>query len=220
MLTWFQETGEVYQGQFGEFTITTEDRRGVVLYRAALTIAAIAFGLGAVLTLQDNHGTNFDTLLFGLFVLFCAGLGVSLWTIHIYLKPLHLFLQICWAIGSLSALGLSVGSVQPLTAALYTPYSLGLVGVGFVFVALTGLFVKEAFCFNRWQAKLLILVVPSLLLGHWLGLLPVVSEKTLLGIWASIFLWFVLDKDFQSIPPDVGDKTVFDYLKQSKQLPS
>jgi uncharacterized integral membrane protein len=85
---------------------------------------------------------------------------------------------------------------------------------------LTGLFVKEAFCFNRWQAKLLILVVPSLLLGHWLGLLPVVSEKTLLGIWASIFLWFVLDKDFQSIPPDVGDKTVFDYLKQSKQLPS
>jgi uncharacterized integral membrane protein len=214
MTTWLQETGEVYQGQFGQFTVTTQDRRGVIIYRAALTVAAIALALASILTLQGSRFPGFDTAISILFTVFCAGLGISLWTIHIYLKPLHQFLQLCWAIGCISAAGIAFSSSQSLPLAIYAPYSLGLVGVGFVFVALTGLFVKEAFCFNRWQAKILILCIPALLIGHWLSFLPLKAEEILLGSVAFFFVWFALDKDWQAIPPDVGDKTVFEYLKR------
>ena len=32
---------EVYQGQFGEFTMTSGDRLGVIIYRSGLMVAAI-----------------------------------------------------------------------------------------------------------------------------------------------------------------------------------
>lgn len=217
MLTaWLQETGEVYQGQFGEFTVTSQDRLSVVLYRAGLTTAAIAFGLGTVLALGWSAQPSLPIALDLLFALFCAALGLCLWTIHIYLKPLHIALQLCWGLGCATALTVFILQPQALVTTLYPPFALELMGVGFVFVALTGLFVKEAFCFNRPQAKALILLVPVLLLGHWLGALSMPIEKGLLGAWAILFLWFALDKDTQSIPPDIGDKTVFDYLHQTQ----
>ncbi len=217
MLTWLQETGEVYQGQFGEFTVTSKDRLDVVIYRAALTTAATTFALGAGLAIAGIQQSGIATVISILFAIFCAALGVSLWTIHIYLKPLHLALQLCWGIGCIAALTIAITATQPLPLAVYPPYSLALMGVGFVFVSLTGLFVKEAFCFNRLQAKLLVLMIPSLLMGHWLGFMPLMGEKILLGGCALIFLWFAIDKVFQQIPPDLGDKTVFDYLKKMKQ---
>jgi uncharacterized integral membrane protein len=218
MVTWLQETNDVYQGQFGEFTITSQDRLSVVLYRAGLTTAAIAFGLGTLLVLLGMNPSSLSPVLDGLFILFCAALGLSLWMIHIYLKPLHLALRLFWSLGCGAALFILMARPWSLIASLYPPFALELMGVGFVFVALTGLFVKEAFCFNRPQAKALILLVPVLLLGHWLGALSMPVEKGLLGAWAILFLWFALDKDIQSIPPDLGDKTVFEYLKQTKSM--
>jgi uncharacterized integral membrane protein len=212
MVTWLQETDDVYQGQFGEFTVTTQDRLSVVLYRAGLTTAAIAFALGTLLALGWTNQPGLTTVLDLLFALFGAALGLCLWTIHIYLKPLHLALQLCWGVGCAAALAILVTQPQALVTALYPPFAPELMGVGFVFIALTGLFVKEAFCFNRPQAKALILLVPVFLLGHWLGVLSIPTEKGLLSAWAILFLWFVIDKDMQPIPPDLGDKTVFEYL--------
>lgn len=217
MVTWLQETSEVYQGQFGEFTVTAQDRLGVVLYRAGLTTAAIALGLGTVLTLGWSSQPRLTVALDLLFALFCAALGLCLWTIHIYLKPLHIALQLSWGLGCAAALTVFILQPQALVTTLYPPFAIELMGVGFIFIALTGLFVKEAFCFNRPQAKALIVLVPVLLLGHWLGALSIPIEKGLLAAWAILFLWFALDKDTQSIPPDIGDKTVFDYLHQMHQ---
>jgi uncharacterized integral membrane protein len=216
MTTWLKETGEVCQGQFGEFTVTTSDRKSVVIYRAGLATAAATFGIGTLLVLGTNNPSSLAPALTLLFALFCSALGVSLWTIHIYLKPLHLALQVFWGIGCATALGIVLAQPQPLAIALYPPYALGLVGVGFVFVALTGLFVKEAFCFNRWQAKILTLTIPVLLMGHWVGWLPLLAEKALLAAWAFIFVWFAVDKVTQTIPPDIGDKTVFAYLQRAR----
>lgn len=215
MVAWLQETGEVYQGQFGEFTVTAQDRLSVVLYRAGLTTAAVAFSIGTILALVGNAQLSLAAI-DGLFALFCLALGLCLWTIHIYLKPLHIALQICWGFGCAAALAIFIFQPQSLVTQLYPPFAVELMGVGFVFVALTGLFIKEAFCFNRFQAKALILLVPSLLLGHWLGLLTTPVEQGLLSAWAIMFLWFALDKDTQPIPPDVGDKTVFNYLHQAR----
>lgn len=217
MLTWLQESGEVYQGQFGSFTVTSADRLGVVIYRGGLAVAAGSVLIGSILALGWGAQPGIPTALTALFALFCLGLGVSLWTIHIYLKALHLTLQVLWGCGCLAAVAIALTHSQSLPLVVFPPYAPALVGVGLVFVALTGLFVKEAFCFNRLQAKALILLVPSLLLGHWLGLLPPLGEKILLAGWALVFAWFALDKAFQQIPPDVGDKSVFAYLKQMKQ---
>ncbi len=205
----------VYTGQFGDYTITQGDRRGVVLYRTGLMVAALAFGLGTVLALGFNQNFTLVRSISLLYTLFWLGLGLSLATIHIYLVPLHRALQGVWLVGGLASLALSHGIDGPLAQTVVeTPAVLW--GLGFTFVALTGIFFKEAFCFDRVETKLLTPLVPLLLLGHLFGVLPLGAEQTLLAVWAILFLVFALRKAVQPIVPDIGDKSVFAYLKQQR----
>lgn len=207
------ETNEVYQGQFGEFTLTKADRLSVIVYRGALFISALCFAVGATAVLAGHTSPLFLQGLTVLFVGFCLFLGLSLATIHIYMVVLHRTLQYCWAFGCAAALWVSLQSSEPLAIAVYQRPML-LLGMGFVFVALTGIFFKEAFCFNRLETKFLTVIVPALLLGHLFHWLPVAVERGLLGSWAVLFIIFALRKLFQPIPQDIGDKTVFAYLKE------
>jgi len=194
-----------------EFTITGDDRREVLTYRTGLVTAAACFVLGAGLML--GQGDRVLPLITLLYSLFCLSLGVSLWTIHIYMKPLHRALQIFWAIGVVASLVVAHGSPDPFALTVYQQ-PLTILGVGFVFAALTGIFFKEAFCFNRFETKFLTLLVPALLLGHMAGWLPRSLEVGLLVTWAVLFAVFAVRKSIQPIPPDIGDKSVFVYLKQ------
>jgi uncharacterized integral membrane protein len=218
MVAWLQETGEIYQGQFGTFTVNRDDRLEVVLYRIGLMIAATAFLTGTAIATWDL--SEFTPLIWldGLFLLFCAALGGSLFTIHIYLKPLHQLLKLLWAIGTVSAIVIPLVTQRSLMDLLYPTYALPMVGVGCVFIALTGLFVKEAFCFNHLESKVLTAIVPVLLIGHWTGWMPESTQLGFLWGWAITFSCFALRKAFQPIPPDIGDKTVFAYLKQQQNL--
>ncbi|NES94313.1 MAG: DUF2301 domain-containing membrane protein [Desertifilum sp. SIO1I2] len=206
---------EVYQGQFGEFTITQSDRTGVIIYRAGLAIAALCFAIGAILVVWQGATPPVLTTLTVLYALFSVALGVSLWTIHIYLGVLHRLLQLFWAIGTLAAVGLALQYSQPLALTVYNQ-PIALFGIGFTFAALTGIYFKEAFCFNRLETKLLTPLVPILLLGHLIGFLTVEAEQFLLAMWAIFYFIFALRKLIQPIPPDIGDKSVFDYLKTQK----
>ncbi|MGK7882729.1 MAG: DUF2301 domain-containing membrane protein [Crocosphaera sp.] len=209
------ETLEVYQGQFGQYTITSEDLQGVKIYRLGLLLSAFSFALGSGLILGQGTTSLTLTLLTPLFTSFSLGLGISLITIHIYLIPLHRFLQVCWGIGTLTAIILSIFSQDPLALYVYQN-PLTLLGIGFIFVALTGIYFKEAFCFNRLETKLLTPLVPLLLLGHLFGVLSVGVEQALLGIWSGLFIIFALRKSIQPLIPDIGDKSVFTYLKQQR----
>ncbi|WP_392534814.1 DUF2301 domain-containing membrane protein [Nostoc sp. C117] len=209
-----QSTPEIYQGQFGEFTITQSDRIGVIIYRAGLMVAALSFAIGSALVLLNNNPTVI-TLLTPLYACFILALGVSLFTIHIYMALLHRMLQVCWAIGSIASVILALSSSEPLALTIYNQ-PVTLFGVGFVFVALTGIYFKEAVCFNRLETKVLTPIVPLLLLGHLVGVLPIKWESTLLGIWAMLFLVFALRKTVQAMPADIGDKSVFTYLKEQR----
>lgn len=202
----------VYQGQFGEFTITQGDRFGVIVYRSGLMVSSLSFAIGSALVLLDRPNIP---VLTPIFAGFCIALGVSLWTIHIYLAVLHRVLQVFWAIGSFAAVAIALTSNEPLAVTVYNQPS-ALFSVGFVFAALTGIYFKEAFCFNRFETKFLTPLVPILLLGHLLGILPVQGERVLLGIWAILFVVFAIRKAIQPIPPDIGDKSVFAYLKQQQ----
>lgn len=204
---------EVYQGQFGEFTITESDRQGVIIYRTGLMVAALSFALGTLLVLSFAGYAFVPVALNLLYICFSVGLAVSLLTIHIYLAPLHRALQAFWLIGTVAAIAIAFTHDEPLALAVYHQ-PITILGIGFIFAALTGIFFKEAFCFNRLETKLLTPLVPLLLLGHLFGILSVPLEQALLGLWAALFVVFALRKAVQPIPPDIGDKSVFAYLKQ------
>lgn len=205
----------VYQGQFGEFTITKGDRTGVIIYRTGLMVAALSFAIASGLVLWQGNNPTVLTAVTFLYACFYIALGVSLATIHIYLAPLHRLLQVFWAIGGVASIVLAWQNSTPLGLTVYNQ-PLAIFGVGFTFAALTGIYFKEAFCFNRFETKLLTPLVPILLLGHLFGVLPVSGEQVLLGLWGILFIVFALRKAFQAITPDIGDKSVFDYLKAQK----
>jgi uncharacterized integral membrane protein len=210
------EATTVYSGQFGDYTITAGDRRGVMLYRAGLMAAALSFGAGTAIALAAPHTPALVQAISPLYTLFWLGLGLSLATIHIYLVPLHRLLQGFWLVGGLASLGLAHGIDGPLAQTVVEqPWVLW--GIGFSFAALTGIFFKEAFCFDRLETKLLTPLVPLVLLGHLFGWLPTGWERGLLAAWAVLFLVFALRKAVQPMVPDIGDKSVFAYLKQQRQ---
>ena len=202
---------QTYQGQFGEYTITKSDRLEVIIYRGGLVVAAASFAIAC--NLWFFQGQAAIPAITPLFVLFTLGLGVSLWFIHIYLKALHRALQGFWLIGTIATVAIAFQSSEPLALYIYD-HPLTLLGTGFIFAALTGIYFKEAFCFNRLETKILTPVVPLLLLGHMLGIIPVAMEQVLLGIWSLGFSVFAIRKMTQEIDPDIGDKSVFAYLKQ------
>jgi uncharacterized integral membrane protein len=207
----------IYRGQFGSFTITDHDRTEVRLYRLGLTLAALGvMGAVGLVYLSPPLPILWPTI-DGLFALFCLGLGLSLWTIHIYLRPLHRVLQGFWGLGVMSAIVLRLGQPQPL-AQLAWEHPLSLLGLGLSFVALTGIFFKEAFCFNRWETKILTPLVPAILGGHFLGVLPGNWGLPALMVWAGFMGLFVVRKWLQPIADDIGDKSVFEYLKQQQSL--
>ncbi|WOB44735.1 DUF2301 domain-containing membrane protein [Thermoleptolyngbya oregonensis NK1-22] len=207
---------EVYQGQFGEFTITKGDRLGVVLYRAALMVAALCFAAGTGLVLGRGDDPTVLRWLSPLYTLFSLALGASLLLIHIYMKPLHRALQAFWLVGAIAAIAVAHLYPEPFVQSVYL-HPQTLLGVGFTFAALTGIFFKEAFCFNRLETKLLTPLVPLLLLGHLAGVLSPGIESKLLLVWAILMLIFAVRKCVQAIPPDIGDKSVFEYLRRESQ---
>jgi uncharacterized integral membrane protein len=208
---------DIYQGQFGTFTITASDRQSVIIYRSALMVAAVCFATATTMILRESPNIESDTLILvdWLCIGFSIALGIALATIHIYLAILHRALQLFLAIGTITAIILATQSHQPIAQIIYRQ-PLTILGIGFTFAALTGIFFKEAFCFDRFETKILTLIVPSLLLGHLTNLLPQTVETILLATWAGLFLIFAIRKAIQPIPPDIGDKSVFEHLKKQK----
>ena len=204
---------KVYQGQFGEFTINEDDRKEVIIYRTGLIVAALALAIAGNLILWQATNLLVLKAVTLLFFVFALGLAVSLLTIHIYLVPLHRTLQGFWLIGFVSALILAWQNNQPLALFVYN-HPLNILGIGFIFAALTGIYFKEAFCFNRLEAKVLTVLVPFVLVGHIFGLLSAPIEKIFLSNWIILFIIFAFRKIRQPIAADIGDKSVFTYLKQ------
>ena len=211
MIALLDREPQTYQGQFGEFTINKRDRTEVIIYRTGLVVAAASFAIASNLFFAQGEAAL--PAITPLFALFTMGLGVSLYFIHIYMKALHRVLEGFWLIGTIATVAIAMSSNEPLALYIYN-HPLTLFGTGFTFAALTGIFFKEAFCFNRMETKILTPIVPLLLLGHIAGIIPVEIEQALLGIWTIGFSVFAIRKMIQEIDPDIGDKSVFDYLKQ------
>jgi uncharacterized integral membrane protein len=204
---------EVYQGQFGEWSIDSADRQEVALYRGGLTVAAVALFLATVIGLllpinQGLTGRVEDVLALG----GAAGLGVSLWFIHIYVAPLKKFIQGLWAVGLGSALILAAKQDTPLVQQVVSnPVTVW--GVGPFFAAVTGVAFKEGMCYGKPEAGALFFVTPLLLLGHLTGWIPPNGQRALLVTFMALFSVFAARKYTQPVKDDLGDKSVFEFLK-------
>lgn len=205
---------EVYEGQFGTFTVDEHDRQSVILYRAGLVVAAGSFAVAVLCVFFA--GSMAPWVATGCYGVMWLALGLSFLKIHIYLRSLHRALQIFWAIGGVASLAIALRYPTPLALTAYEQ-PLTILGIGFTFASLTGIFFKEAFCFNRLETKFLAVLVPGLLLGHMAGVLSANTERGMLIAWAVLFGVFALRKVIQPIPPDIGDKSVFEYLEKQRQ---
>jgi uncharacterized integral membrane protein len=202
----------VFEGLYGPFTITADDRRDVLGYRLALLTAAIA-QLALLVQWQWLGSRSLWPWLLPM----AGGLGLALRWIHIYLRPLHRALQLFWLIGCVGflALGLSAGPGGMGEALLADRRWIWAVGP--FFAALAGIGFKEFFCFRRPEAIGVTLLLPLALLGQLSGLLSHEAAGWLLAVEAALLLVLCLRKFPMPAAADVGDKSVFAALDRERQ---
>jgi uncharacterized integral membrane protein len=205
-------TDPVFQGVYGPFAITADDRREVLGYRLALLTAAIA---QAALVAQW-HWLG-DRWLWPWLLPMAAGLGLALGWIHIYLRPLHRALQLLWLLGCLGFIGLAVAAGPAGMAQALARNGRWIWAVGPFFAALAGIGFKEFFCFRRPEAIGVTLLLPVALLGHLSGLVNPASAGWLVAIEAALLLLLCLRKFPMPAQADVGDKSVFAFLEEQRR---
>lgn len=200
-----------FQGLYGPFTITAQDRREVLAYRLALlTVALAQAGL-----LAQWHWWG-PAQLWPWLLPLCAGLGLALHWIHIYLRPLHRSLQLLWLLGSLGFVVLAVQAGPAGMAAAVAADRRWIWLIGPWFAALAGVGFKEFFCFRRPEAIGVTLLLPLALLGRLSGVINRQDTGWLLALEAALLLLLCLRKLPMPAAADVGDKSVFAYLDKQR----
>ena len=196
-----------FQGVYGSYTITASDRKDVQEYRIALLISGLALtaGLAQWWWLGGSWAWVWLIPLGG-------AMGLALQRIHIYLRPLHLMLQLFWLLGCLgwTTVMLINGPGQTLDHIASQP--LWILAIGPLFAALAGIGFKEFFCFQRVEAIGLTLLLPLALLGRLLQWIDAGICLGLLLMASSLLVILALRKFGNEAAADVGDKSVFAYL--------
>lgn len=204
-------------GRYGPWYFRQSDATDVLTYRVSLSAMAVSASTSLALALTAHSSPLLhDALYFATLAFF----GVALDKIHIYMKPMHNLLKALWLMGVLGSVALSV---SPLTGAEglvqgMLSHPALLLGTGWWFVALTGLFVKEAACFGRLEAIALIFLVPALTGGHFVGLLSRQAEVYGGVVFSAVFVFFAIRKLLQDALDDVGDMSVFEHLAKGGEL--
>jgi uncharacterized integral membrane protein len=208
-----------FEGQFGTWVVDEDDAAEVLVYRGSLVVAAFAVATGcgmALLPVLTGGAAPAAWSLDLAAAVFLGAFGVSLKTIHIYMKPMHDMLKALWlggVVGSIAVLAAS--ETHSLVLASYLD-PINLLGPGWAFVALTGLFFKEFACFQRLEASVLFGLVPLLTGGHFLHFLPLGVEQGFAAALAGSFVFFAIRKFDLPLKADIGDKTVFAYITEQE----
>lgn len=207
-------SNSVYQGVYGPWTIDPSDVREVILYRSGLVTAALSFVVASSTAFLPDNSLLSEKNVDLLYVLGSAGLGLSLYLIHIYVTEIKRTLQALWALGVVGSLVTYTAFAEPAGEGLveyvvHNPTAVWFVGP--VFAALTGLVFKEGLCYGKLEAAALAIIIPITLLGHLTGTLDDVVKLSLLGMWMALFIIFAGRKFTQPVKDDIGDKSVFTF---------
>ncbi len=204
-----------FDGVYGKYHITDEDQIEVKKYRISLLICGLSFSTGIIQWIVLGGSYAWIWLL-----PMIISLGFALKWIHIYISLLHKTLQVLWAIGSIGILILLLKvSSQELLYKISSNPKLTLL-IGPYFAAMTGLGFKEFFCFQRIEAIGVTLLLPISLGGHFLGILNNETVMILILLSSLLFLILALRKFGMDPASDIGDKSVFEYLKRQQSVES
>ena len=201
-----------FQGVYGPYVINDVDRREVKSYRFALLISGLSLLSGVL-----NWWLLGARWAWIWAIPFALGVGLALKWIHIYLKPLHQVLQLFWLLGCLGWIALIASKGMPASLPAIAEQPLWLLAIGPLFAALTGIGFKEFFCFQQPEAIGLTLLLPVALLGRLLGLMPATPCLALIGVSAVLLVMLACRKFGIDAAADVGDKSVFAYLKEAQK---
>jgi uncharacterized integral membrane protein len=203
-----------------DYKINAQDIREVRVYRGGIVVSALGFLLGTILVLLTQAWDQPSStvwirehrLLLGLAAgMVLAGTGISVMTIHLYIRQFHTLLKILFGIGLVSVMllfMLSIFTAEGFLSTLYQkPY--GTFGFGFILATLCGIAVKEAFCFGQIEAVLFALVTPVLVLGHIFGALSPSTAFALLCVDTLLLCIFAIRKEIMPVDLDIGDKSVY-----------
>ena len=91
---------EVFQGQFGAWTVDAEDEREVFLYRLGLSVAAVSWAATGLSLLSPASPAWFSA---AGYAVGSFAFGGSLALIHIYVTPAKRFLQGLFLVGLLGS---------------------------------------------------------------------------------------------------------------------
>ncbi|WP_320663348.1 DUF2301 domain-containing membrane protein [Prochlorococcus sp. MIT 1223] len=200
-----------FLGFYGPYTINAQDKNEVKLYRVSLLICGLGYFLG--ISQWILLGPSYAWLWL---IPMTLGLGSCLKWIHIYIKILHQLLQLSWIIGCIGILALlfNYGGNNLLSELSLNP--LLTIAIGPFFISLTGLGFKEFFCFRKPEAIGLTFLLPITLISH---IAHILSGRIIMGmlLTSSILLLLLAIRKLGSDPSvDIGDKSVFEYLKKQK----
>ena len=201
------------KGVYGDYIVTTIDKKEVLFYRLSILSCGLFFSLGLL-----EWFTNGSSQIWIYFAGLAISLGLSLKWIHIYLRPLHQVLIFFWIIGRI---GLGIVAYHfGLTKIIYglkeNPKWLFLVGP--LFVSLTGVGFKEFFCFRRIEAIGITIFIPIALIGHLTELSNENFTFVLLVISSLLLFLMGIRKFDLPAEADIGDKSVFDFLESQRKI--
>ena len=202
-----------YQGIYGPYKITIDDKREVNKYRVSVLITAISFTFGLIQWIVFGPTWAWVWL-----ISIAIGLGLSLNWIHIYISPLHQGLKLLWLIGSMGLIATLIinGPSQMLSKLVNEPN--WIFAIGPLFAALTGLGFKEFFCFRRAEAIGLTALIPIALVGH-LGTFLDRNLIMAMLVISSLLMTIMASRKFgMEAASDIGDKSVFEYLQKKSLL--
>ena len=207
------KSSDPIKGLYGDFIVTSEDKKEVLFYRFSILSCGLFFSLGLVQWF--SKGSSQVWICFAGLVI---SLGLGLKWIHIYLRPLHQALVLFWVIGciGLGIVAYHFGLTNVIDGLQENPKWVFLVGP--LFVSLTGVGFKEFFCFRRIEAIGITIFIPIAFIGH---LTELTNEKftfALLVLSALLLLILGIRKFDLPAEADVGDKSVFDFLESQRIL--
>tara|TARA_B100000700_G_scaffold90300_1_gene101895 strand:- start:318 stop:977 length:660 start_codon:yes stop_codon:yes gene_type:complete len=211
--TSYFQSSNLIKGVYGDFIVTSKDKKEVLFYRLSILLCGLFFSIGIAQWFTNGSDQTWIWLL-GISI----SIGLSLKWIHIYLRPLHQTLTIFWVFGCIGFLILSYhfGVTKLIYGLRENPKSILLIGP--LFASLTGIGFKEFFCFRRIEAIGITIFIPIALIGYLTELANESFTFAMLLVSSLLLLILGIRKFNLPAEADIGDKSVFDYLESQRKL--
>lgn len=203
--------GEVFGGEYGEYTLTKLDYLEARIQRYGLFVILACCLIAIVLLSISNKLTDYAGILAGLYWLVCLSLAAILKVIHLYSIIIKFILRLLLLIGVVISLSMMLTTDRLFVSALSE--GAGYVGLCFIAAVLTGLYIKEATCFEQWDAKALCVMLPLLAAIDVFTAFSASMKIALLWLWGGLFLSWMIKKARQPLEYDIGDKSIIEDLE-------